>query len=214
MELYQALAVRSFVAFFKLMQVVRPKGPSADAGDDSELVERARRGDRPAFDRLVEIHLPHIWATVFKMVRHREDAEDVVQEVFITAYRALPGFRGDSKLSTWLHRIAVTRSLHHLDRAETKRERASDTLDESWQDGPPVRQNPLGALEAKELMRKLADCLLKLPAAWRAILALRDSEEHSYERIAELLGIEMGTVRSRLSRARGALRECVEGRTP
>jgi RNA polymerase sigma-70 factor (ECF subfamily) len=160
---------------------------------------------RRAFDRLVELHLPQVWATVWRVLRHREDTEDVVQEVFVTAHRALPGFRGDAKFSTWLHRIAVTRALNHIENAEEKLRRASDSIDVEAVDGPRAIGTPLGALEAKELMRRLADCLGKLPAAWRAVLALRDAEQNSYEHIAELLHIELGTVRSRLARARSSL---------
>jgi RNA polymerase sigma-70 factor, ECF subfamily len=180
--------------------------------DENELVRRAREGDRRAFDRLVEIHLPQVWATVWRVLRHREDTEDVVQEVFVTAHRALSGFRGDSKFSTWLHRIAVTRALNHLERAEEKLRKASDPIEPDAHDGPRAPGTPLAALEAKELMRRLAYCLGKLPAAWRTVLALRDAEESSYEQIAETLRIDLGTVRSRLARARSALKNCVEGK--
>ena len=180
--------------------------------EEPELLRKAKVGDRRAFDRLVELHLPQVWATVWRVLRHREDTEDVVQEVFVTAHRALPGFRGDAKLSTWLHRIAVTRALNHVERAEEKLRRASDPIDLEAVDGPRAIGTPLGALEAKELMRRLADCLAKLPVAWRAVLALRDAEQNSYEHIAEMLHIELGTVRSRLARARTSLKDCVEGR--
>jgi len=189
-----------------------PAGRPAD--DEDEAIRQARAGDRRAFDRLVTAHLPMVWATVWRVLRHREDTEDVVQEVFVTAHRAIAGFRGDSKFSTWLHRIATTRALNHLDRAEERIRRASDPVD----DGPievaaSQAPSPLHALEAKELMRRLAECLQKLPAAWRAVLALRDAEERTYEQIAEVLQIELGTVRSRLARARGSLKDCVEGRS-
>ena len=187
-----------------------PDGTPADDGID--LVRRARDGDRFAFDRLVTLHMPQVWATVWRVLRHREDTEDVVQEVFVTAHRALRGFRGDAKVGTWLHRIAVTRALNHLERAEEKLRRSSDSIELETMDGPIGIGTPLTALEAKDLMRRLADCLEKLPAAWRVVLALRDAEERSYEQIAETLRIELGTVRSRLSRARASLKDCVEGR--
>lgn len=181
--------------------------------DEAVLVRKARDGDRHAFDRLVALHLPLVWSTVFRVLRHREDTEDIVQEVFITAHRSLAGFRGDAKFSTWLHRIAVTRALNHVEKAETKLQRASDTIDIEAPDGPRAIGTPVAALEAKELMRRLADCLSRLPAAWRVVLALRDAEDNSYEQIAETLHVELGTVRSRLARARGSLKDCVEGRT-
>jgi len=149
----------------------------APAEEETDLVRKAQRGDRRAFDRLVALHLPQVWATVWRVLRHREDAEDVVQEVFVTAHRAISGFRGDAKLSTWLHRIAVTRALNHLERAETKLQRASEPIDDRSIDGPRAIGTPLEALESKELMSRLADCLRKLPAAWRVVLALRDAED-------------------------------------
>jgi RNA polymerase sigma-70 factor (ECF subfamily) len=194
------------------MHATKPRG-GAPAEDESDLVRKARDGDRRAFDRLVELHLPQVWATVWRVLRHREDTEDVVQEVFVSAHRAISGFRGDAKLSTWLHRIAVTRALNHVEKAETKLQRASDPIELLDGRVPRAIGTPLRALEAKELMRRLADCLEKLPAAWRVVLALRDAEANSYEQIAETLHVELGTVRSRLARARGSLKDCVEGRT-
>jgi len=200
--------------------------PAHEAGsEEAALVERARRGDRDAFDLLVEGHLQHVWAVVWRILRHREDTEDVVQEVFLAAYRALPRYRGDSRLSTWLHRIAVTRALNHLDRKEEKMRRALrsdegavDRL-EAGTDGPagwvlPALPSPLEALEAGELTRRLAACLSRLSAAWRLVLTLRDVDARSYEEIAHLAGLALGTVRSRLSRARQALRQCVAGDAP
>lgn len=203
-----------FAAVRGILCAMRAKGVPGRAPEDDEfdLVRKARKGDRTAFDRLVELHLPQVWATVWRVLRHREDTEDVVQDVFVTAHRALPDFRGDSKLSTWLHRIAVTRALNHVERAEEKLRRASDSFDPEAAHGPRAIGTPLAALESKELMRRLADCLAKLPSGWRAVLALRDAEDNSYEHIAVIMNIEIGTVRSRLARARASLKDCVEGR--
>lgn len=202
-----------------ILRAMGPKTPPASGADDEEaLVAEARGGNRRAFDRLVSLHLPQVWATVWRILRHREDTEDVVQEAFAAAHRAIGGFRGDSKFSTWIHRIATTRALNHLERAEEKLRRASDPIDvpDGDRPGPALEvrggTTPLQALEAKELMRRLADCLSKLPAAWRAVLALRDAEGKTYEQIAALLHVELGTVRSRLARARSSLKDCVEGR--
>jgi RNA polymerase sigma-70 factor (ECF subfamily) len=213
-------AVRGILAAMR----AKTPGDGAPGDDEDGLVRRARSGDRRAFDRLVANHLPQVWATVWRMLRHREDTEDVVQEVFVTAHRSLTSFRGDARFSTWLHRIATTRALNHLERAEEKLRRASDSIDLHDEDGPGAARaagavlamrgttTPLHALEAKELMRRLAECLRALPAAWRAVLALRDGEGRTYEQIAEALHVELGTVRSRLARARSSLKDCVEGR--
>lgn len=202
------------------------------AGDEATLVARARGGDRDAFGRLVEAHLDRVWTLVWRVLRHHEDTEDVVQEVFLAAWQALPGFRGEARLSTWLQTIAVTRALNHRARGAERLRQASIPLDRlagdgsSWRtDGAPgpaghaaaepadphPSASPLRALEAGELRRRLALCLDKLPSAWRAILALRDGGDRPYEEIAAALGLALGTVRSRLARARMALRDCVEG---
>ena len=188
--------------------LARMKRMEEDApGAESDLVERARGGDRAAFDELVRTHLPQVWSVVWRILRHREDTEDVVQEVFLAAHRALDGYRGASRFSTWLHRIAVNRALNHRSLASERMRRASEPLEEEAAGG----STPLRDLEMKDLRRRLADCLEKIPAAWRAILALRVDRALSYEEIAEMAGTALGTVRSRLARARLALRRCVEG---
>ena len=179
---------------------------------ERELIELARLGDRDAFGRLMQAHLTRVWNVVWRIVRHEQDAEDIVQESFLAAFRALPAFRGESRFATWLHRIAVTRALNHLDRKAERVVRSSVPLDGPA--APPVRDEaptPLQLLERKELLRRLAECLPKLPPAWRATLALRDGDGLSYEHIAEALSLNVGTVRSRLARARAALRKCVDG---
>jgi RNA polymerase sigma-70 factor (ECF subfamily) len=167
-------------------------------------------------------HLPGVWAVVWRILRHREDTEDVVQEAFLAAHRALPGFRGDARFSTWLHRIAVNRALNHRDLASERLRRASMSLAPPEPDDPPAPAflaaaladgsipSPLRALELSELRRRLGRCLENLPAVWRAVVALRDGEGWSYEEIAASVGTPIGTVRSRLARARMGLRRCVE----
>ena len=196
------------MAFFRPMSdpgVLR----DAAADEDADLVARAKGGDRRAFDTLVERHLPRVWRVVYRVLRHREDTEDVVQEVFVTAHRSLREFRGDAKLSTWLHRIAVTRALNPAERAAERMRKSSEPI-ESVAEPASASPTPLHALEAKELRRRLADCLDKVPETWRAVLALRDAEQMAYEEIAAVLGLALGTVRSRLARARQMLQECVE----
>lgn len=189
---------------------------TAPAAAEADLLARARRGDRDAFDGLVALHLPRVWAVVWRMLRQREDTEDVVQEVFLAAFKGLPDYRGEARLSTWLHRIAVTRALNHLERAEERASRARVELDDVLEALPAAAgtgDSPLQALQAGELQRRLADCLGRMPAAFRAILALRDVDDTPYEGIAAALGIALGTVRSRLARARLALRQCLNGET-
>jgi RNA polymerase sigma-70 factor (ECF subfamily) len=187
---------------------------AAPEAAEADLLVRARRGDRDAFDGLVRLHLPRVWAVVWRMLRQREDTEDVVQEVFLAAFRGLSDYRGDARLSTWLHRIAVSRAINHLQRAEERASRARVELDDVLDTLPVAADpggSPLQALQAGELQRRLADCLGRMPPAFRTILALRDVEDAAYEGIAATLGIALGTVRSRLARARLALRQCLSG---
>ena len=190
--------------------------------DEAGLLARARGGDRVAFEGLVERHLSQVWGVVWRIVRHTQDAEDVVQDTFLTAWRSLGDFREEAALSTWLHRIAVTRALHHVERASERMRRASRSIDDE-ESGPAAlialeggrsraaAESPLRQLESKELLARLQRCLDKLPPAWRAVLALRDVDALAYDEIARVLEVALGTVRSRLARARMALKECVEG---
>lgn len=191
----------------------------ADRDDEDRLVERARAGDREAFGLLVHAHLPRVWRLAYRIVRHREDAEDVAQETFVTAFRSLPDFRGEARFTTWLHRIAVTRALNHVSRAEERERRAALAIGVTEHDDPEPRTvsdlphpgpSPFRALQAREMASRLADCFERLPAEWKAVVALRDAESRAYVEMAHLLGIAIGTVRSRLARARFALRRCVE----
>lgn len=196
-------------------------GQTVATDPDAPLVARARHGDRAAFDELTERHLAVVWRVVHRIVGHDEDARDVTQDVFITAWQALADFRGDAKFSTWLHQVAVSRALNHVQRAAERLRRASRPLvptPDPYADvdaGPawePASNDPspLASLEARELLERLARCLEEVPAEWRAVLALREAEGLSYEAIAEVAGIALGTVRSRLARARAQLRACVE----
>ena len=185
-------------------------GDSRTAEEEPALLARARDGDDGAFEAIVSRHLPQVWRAVWRIVRNDADCEDVVQEVFLAAHRSLAGFRGDSALSTWLYRIAVTRALNHVQRAGERASRASVPL-EGFPDLAGGSATPLQALEAQELQRRLTRCLDRLPAAWRAVLALREGEGLDYAAIAAALELALGTVRSRLARARSALRDCLEG---
>lgn len=184
--------------------------------DERELIDHARLGNRGAFDALMENSLPRIWGVVWRILRHQQDTEDVVQEVYLAAWRALPAFRGESQFTTWLYKIAVTRAINHLDRAGERGRRSALPLDtlgtgEVGLEPRSTSADPLQHLEGRELLRRLALCLPRLPGGWRAVVSLRDGEGLNYTEIAEVLGLPLGTVRSRLARARQALKDCIEG---
>ena len=182
--------------------------------EDRELVARAQAGDTRAFEELVRRHQRWVFTLAFRMVGDGAEAEDLAQEVFLRAYRGLAGFRGAARFSTWLHSIA---SHHCLNALETRSRQPLYRLERErpGDDGPPPRLDrvPNGApradavLEQRDRARLVHAALARLSTDHRLIVVLRDIQGMSYEAIAETLGIELGTVRSRLHRARMALKE-------
>ena len=157
------------------------------------------------FEEIVREHQKRVYNICLRLCGDPDDAFDLSQEVFLKAWRGLEGFRGDSSVYTWLYRLAVN-TCHDFTR---KKARRGDTvsLDDTQLPLPDARFEPALALERKELARALEEALARLPPGQREILVLRETAELSYHEIAALLGIEEGTVKSRLARARLALRE-------
>ena len=169
--------------------------------DDQELLDRARNGDPAAFDIIVDRYERRVFAVALRIVRHHEDARDVTQEVFVTALRALKGFRGDAQLSTWFHRVAVNAS---LDLVRKRRRREHSSMDELAEQASPEagpESEAIGSVRAREVHRALG----LIPPDQRALIVLHDLQELDYAECAEALGIPLGTVKSRLHRARLAL---------
>ena len=169
--------------------------------DDQELLDRARNGDPAAFDTIVDRFERRVFAVALRIVRHHEDARDVTQEVFVTALRALKGFRGDAQLSTWFHRVAVNASLD-LVRKRRRRDHAStDELAEQASPEPGPEAEAIESVRAREVHRALG----LIPPDQRALIVLHDLQGLDYAECAEALEIPLGTVKSRLHRARLAL---------
>ncbi len=169
--------------------------------DDRELLDRARAGEPGAFDHIVDRYERRVFSVALRIVRHHEDARDVTQEVFITALRAIKGFRGDAQLSTWLHRVAVNASLD-LVRKRRRRDHASvEDLAEQASDEPGPESEAIASVRAREVHRALGT----LAADQRALIALHDLQGLDYAECAVTLEIPLGTVKSRLHRARLAL---------
>lgn len=174
---------------------------------EARLLAACRRGDQEAFEGLVLKYQHQIFSVAFRILHDQAEAEDVAQEVFLKAFRALAGFRGESKLSTWLYTITSRLCLNRLKarRKDLSRRLRDDPV--TAENGPP---SPDRALEERELRALLERELQGLSEEQRIVLALRDIQGLSYEEIAIALGVELGTVRSRLHRARMALKERVE----
>ena len=179
---------------------------------DQQLVQRAQRGDLRAFDLLVLKYQGRIGALVSRYIADAGEVEDVTQEAFIKAYRALGKFRGDSAFYTWLYRIAANAAKNHLV-AKGRRPGADATIEDAevFDDGGLVSEtsSPEAMAMGDELAAVVEQALQSLPEELRAALTLRELEGLSYDDIAEVLGCPVGTVRSRIFRAREAIDEQV-----
>ena len=182
--------------------------------NEEALVERASRGDLSAFEALVRAYETKLYNVALRMVSDSEDAMDIVQEVFLKAHQALPGFRGDSKFSTWIYRICMNASLDHLRRRKKAQVYSLDAPVE-FSDSEVQRQveDPVDStedlVEAKFLGEKLFAILDDLEPHYRAVLILCDVQGYSYQEIAEILDTSLGTVKSRIHRARNILRKLI-----
>jgi RNA polymerase sigma-70 factor (ECF subfamily) len=184
---------------------------------EERLLSRLRAGDELAFAELVRSCGPRLLATLRRMLRRDEDAEDALQETFLAAHRHLGDFAGQSKLSTWLHRIAVNVALMRLRSQKRKPEAPIDELLPRFEDDghrvlePAAKAaSPEHELDADARRRAVRRCIGALPESHRSILLLRDIEELPGEEAAALLGISPEAAKMRLHRARQALRTLLE----
>ncbi len=177
---------------------------------DRQLVERARQGDKRAFELLVEKYQRRLHRLLSRMVRDAEEVEDIAQETFIKAYRALPSFRGDAAFYTWLYRIGVNTAKNYL----ASRKKAMPTISDQAMDDddePDERlvaqdhNTPETELMSKQIALAVNEAVQALPEELRSAITLREMEGLSYEEIAELMSCPIGTVRSRIFRAREAI---------
>ncbi|PVZ64941.1 RNA polymerase sigma factor RpoE [Pelagibaculum spongiae] len=177
---------------------------------DRRLVERVQEGDRKAFDLLVLKYQQRILNLIGRYVRDFGDAQDVAQETFIKAYRALPRFRNESAFYTWLYRIAINTAKNHL-AALSRRPpghsdlEASEAEQFSADSGLHEQGGPERLIARDQLKDVIFETIEKLPEDLRTALTLRELEGFSYEQIAEVMGCPVGTVRSRIFRAREAV---------
>lgn len=179
---------------------------------DQALVERAQAGDKQSFDRLVGKYQRKLGRLLSRFVRDHAEVEDVAQEAFIKAYRALPSFRGESAFYTWLYRIGINTAKNYLvakgRRAPTSTDFDADQA-EAFDDADQLRDNntPERLLQSKQLGQTVNAAMEALPEELRNAIVLREIEGLSYEEIAEEMNCPIGTVRSRIFRAREAVAE-------
>ena len=174
---------------------------------DQALVVRAQQGDKKAFGLLVEKYHRKLGRLLSRMIRDQAEVEDVVQESFIKAYRALPSFRGDSAFYTWLYRIGINTAKNYLvsmgRRPQVMQEVEIDDV-ENFEDGGEMRtmDTPESAMMTKQIAQTVNDTIAALPEELRTAITLRELEGLSYEDIATIMQCPIGTVRSRIFRAR------------
>lgn len=177
---------------------------------DQALVERAQRGDKQAFGLLVSKYQRKLVRLLSRLIRDPAEVEDVAQEAFIKAYRALPSFRGDSAFYTWLYRIGVNTAKNYLvsqgRRAPTSTDVGSEEA-ETFEDGEQLRDinTPEHVLLSKQIGETVNSAMEALPEELRTAIILREIEGLSYEEIAAIMDCPIGTVRSRIFRAREAV---------
>ncbi|KIQ97984.1 RNA polymerase sigma factor RpoE [Lysobacter sp. A03] len=176
---------------------------------DQELVRRVQQGDSTAFDALVRKYQHRIVALIGRYIADWSECQDVAQDAFMRAYRAMPNFRGDAQFYTWLHRIAVNTAKNHLVAQKRRPPGADIDVGDAEQFDSAIRLRDNDTPE-RELMRQQVEQLVLrvvegLPAELREAITLREVEGLSYEEIAEKMGCPIGTVRSRIFRARDAI---------
>ncbi len=182
------------------------------SADDQHLIAACLAGDAAAFGGLVRRYQERLFNTVIRLVDNAEDAHDVVQEAFLNAYQSLDGFKGDALFFTWLYRIAVNTAI-----SMRRKQRVAISIDSSRNGehqidplDPSAQSRPGHALEQAEQERRIQVALGRLSPEHRAVLVMKDMEGQKYETMAEILQVPIGTIRSRLHRARLELRQLLE----
>lgn len=166
-----------------------------------------QNGGEEGFNRLVLKHKDRIYSLCCRMLYDRDEADDVAQETFVRVFHGLKDFRMESKFSTWLYRIAVNACKNRMDSKAWRESRARADLDAADLEGGSRSPSPAQELEAKGRRASIEEAIARLPEDQRVLVVLRDVEGRAYEEIAESLGLNPGTLKSRLNRARAQLQE-------
>ena len=196
-----------------------PEPAAARLTGEAGLVSRLKAGDDRAFEELVRLHGPAMTAVIRRYLPAESDAHDALQDAFLSAFKAIDQFQGAAGLGTWLHRIAVNAALMKLRTRRRKPETSIDDLlpkflEDGHRDvaGPVWTPTPDRIAEDEETRHAVRDAIRQLPESFRTVLLLRDIEEKSTEETAELLGLSVANVKTRLHRARQALAELLARR--
>ncbi len=180
---------------------------------ERQLLRRLRERDERAFRELISEHRDRVFNITFRMLGNRAEAEDVAQEVFITVFKTIDTFREEAKFSTWLYRVTVNHCKNRIKYLARRHDRDRDELDETAHSGngvnasPPLTRAPDRAVEGAQMEVLLQEAVATLDEEHRIVVVLRDIEDLSIEEICDITGLPDGTVKSRLHRARLALRK-------
>lgn len=193
------------------------RGAGSSALDDAGLAVAAGEGDASAFEEIVRRHGGLVLGLATRLLGSRADAEDVAQEVFLRVHRGLPSFRGDASLRTWITQVTVNAARNHHRWSRRRRLHLTRSLDEpAAEDAPAPREKLADASAGPERLalsaeagHRVEEALARLPEEYRDAIVLRESGGLSYEEIAARLGVRIGTVKSRIARARARLQEAL-----
>jgi RNA polymerase sigma-70 factor (ECF subfamily) len=178
----------------------------------------SQKGDLDAFEQLVKKHQRKMFNLAFRIAGDYDDASEIVQDAFVAAYRNIRNFRGASRFSTWLTTITINQARNRLKQVRTRRLHEVNSLDDPIEredgqimaDPPSKAASVLDQLEQRDLRQKVQECIAALEPDFREVIVLRDLQEFSYDEIGMMLKVAAGTVKSRLFRAREAVKDCLK----
>jgi RNA polymerase sigma-70 factor (ECF subfamily) len=194
------------------------KGKKQTRDEDREFVALCQGGDIDAFEVLVQRHQKRMLNIAYRIIGNYDEACEMVQEAFISAYKHIKGFKGKAKFSTWLYAICINLSKNRLRQVRTRLHREPYAVGNLVNiadgqivvDPPSSEPSPLDKLEARDIQQKVQGCINILDAEFKEVLILRDIQGFSYDEISDTLKIPEGTVKSRLFRAREGMRDCLK----
>ena len=175
--------------------------------DDMQLVAASKKGDQDAFARLVQRYQRPVFNLAYRMLQHYEEAAETTQDTFLAAWQGLPSFRGDARFPTWLYRIAYNCSLKCLEQRKRNKTLQAALQAEQFLERADSDELADAQLEARDRQAFIQEHLAKLPAKYRIVLILRHLQEMTYEEMAEILTMPVGTIKTHLFRARNLLKE-------
>ena len=181
--------------------------------DEKILISKAKEGDKKAFEEIISLYEKKVFSTIYYMVKNENEVEDIAQEVFVKIYRNLKNFKEESSLYTWIYRITINVCIDELKKKKNvvyideKIETADGAMEIQLED---TAKGPEHLAEDEELKRKITNCIRKLPVDQRTMIILRDIKGFTYMEIAEMTKINLGTVKSKINRARAALKQILE----